>query len=718
MMIRKNILKNILLGFLILLIPCGISVNAAEEEIVTGELVDLQSLWGEADEDISLLSLENGMVDLKPGNHERWIDRIELPDYALKMYAALEEYCDNDGNKDYMITEEAYSKSHATVINFPQYNKSDTFNAIECVTLNNPSQKEIDYTFKLIQTTYKAFEQDHPEVFWLSMNSKGYALTIGTSNNFKVKFYFMIKMHDGSYSSAFDARHTAYQYSGAVKRDVIVRDQAISSILNTDSIRYASTEYDKVRALNSWLTKNNQYNTLYVQNPNYHSESAHECLSALKGSYGENGPVCEAYSKAFKVLCDKLNIVCVISTGKTYHGPNNNLGNHAWNCVRVNGVWYSSDITWNDPVVAGSYGPLSGRENEKYLLVGEQTVIDGDKYKTTHITTNLLATNGFSLNNEPLVSDDSYINEAISKTPADNRVIRLAGNNRYATSVFIADKFREKLNVSRFGTIIIASGKNFADALAGSYLASKTNAPIVITNGNNVYDIKDYVIKNLKTGGTVYLLGGNAAVPEIVENCLYGFGNIKRLAGTNRYETNLEILEEAGVTNEDIFICTGKDFADSLSASAAKRPILLVGKSLSTAQTKFLNKLNGNRIYIIGGTSAVNDQIAAKLRNYGPVERISGSTRYETSTLFARKFFNHPTQIVLAYAKNFPDGLCGSSLAMAMDAPLILTATGKEQAARDYSWEKGISSGVVLGGTSLISDNSTSLILGKYPILP
>ena len=80
MITKKNILKNVLLGFLMLLIPWSISVNAAEEEIVTGELVDLQSLWGESDEEISLLSLENGMVDLKPGNHERWIDRIELPD--------------------------------------------------------------------------------------------------------------------------------------------------------------------------------------------------------------------------------------------------------------------------------------------------------------------------------------------------------------------------------------------------------------------------------------------------------------------------------------------------------------------------------------------------------------------------------------------------------------------------------------------------------------
>ena len=237
-----------------------------------------------------------------------------------------------------------------------------------------------------------------------------------------------------------------------------------------------------------------------------------------------------------------------------------------------------------------------------------------------------------------------------------------------------------------------------------------------MTNGKNLADLKDYILENLVTGGTIYLLGGDAAVPEAVENALAGLGTIIRLAGDSRYDTNLEILKEAGVGHEDIFVCTGKNFADSLSASAAKKPILLVNnKVLSDTQKTFLEENVKGSIYIIGGESAVNATIEEELSVYGKTERISGSTRYETSVLFAQKFFEAPKHAVLASAKNFPDGLCGGALAMSLDAPLILTADGKVDEAVSYMSENGISTGFVLGGDAVISDESANLVFGLNP---
>lgn len=691
-----------------------LNVQASQEETtVSGEIVDLNKLSADTENQVSLMSMDDGIVELKIGNYERWIDRVDFSKQALKLYETLEEYCDYDGTKDFLISNEFSNKDNATIINFPQYNQSDTFYAYKFIELKNPTDEQADYIWNTMRSIYRAFEQDHPEVFWLQSNPKGYGIRIGTTENSTVTFYFLFKMHEGSYSEAYDLRQEQYQISGTVEKDISKREEAISAILNTDSVRSAENDCETVKALNNWLTKNNEYNTAYVNNANYHSQPAHECLSALTGNSGTEGPVCEGYAKAFKVLCDRLNIACVMVTGSTYNGPENDLGYHAWNSFRIDGVWYGADITWNDPTIKGVYGAVSGYENEKYLFVGTQTMIDNVKFKTSHIETNMLASNGYSLVNGPILSDEAYVPENISKCPVSNNVIRIAGSNRYNTAFMIAEKFRQNNNVQRFGSIVIASGKNFADALAGSYLAGKANAPILITNGNNANELKNFVIKNLKTGGTVYLLGGETAVSKTIENCLYGFGNIKRLAGANRYETNLKILKEAGVKNEDILICTGKSFADSLSASAAKRPILLVGKSLTKDQKAFLNTLNGNKLYIIGGTGAVSEQIANELNVYGQPERISGAGRYETSVLFAEKFFSQPKQVVLTYGKNFPDGLCGSSLALSLDAPLILTETGKETHAASYVISNGIRSGVVLGGESLISDNSVQLIFGQ-----
>ena len=293
---------------------------------------------------------------------------------------------------------------------------------------------------------------------------------------------------------------------------------------------------------------------------------------------------------------------------------------------------------------------------------------------------------------------------------------RIYGRTRYETSFEIANTFFLARNNGYFDNVIVASGKNFADALAGSYLAKAKDAPIILSSGNNNWDIIDYVGNHLSADGTLYILGGNAAVSEDLEDDLYYYFpscNIKRIQGRTRYETNIEILKEAGVSDQEIIVATGNNFADSLSASAVGKPILLVDNKkadISDVQKAYLETLDTDKFYIAGGEGAVSSDLENVFNQYGDVERISGRTRYETSVKIAEKFFPNATTAVLAYAQNFPDGLCGGPLAMKIDAPLILTQTGNEAVAKSYTQDKGIVCGAVLGGSSLISDDSTVYI--------
>ena len=293
--------------------------------------------------------------------------------------------------------------------------------------------------------------------------------------------------------------------------------------------------------------------------------------------------------------------------------------------------------------------------------------------------------------------------------PAFTGVTRIFGADRYETAFKTAEVLKQQLGVTKFDSIVVACGDNFADALGGSYLAAKKNAPILLVKSSKIDAVKDYIKANLNPGGTVYLLGGTAAIPAAMDTGLDDF-NVKRLAGATRYDTNLLILQEAGVTNEDILICTGTNFADSLSAAAAGRPILLVKDSLNDSQKAFLQSHAANKKYILGGTAAVSTSVENQVKAYGTVERIGGNTRYETSVLIAKEFFPDATQAALAYAQNFPDGLSGGALAYAMKAPLVLTASGKESAAAAYAKEQGITSGVILGGSGLISDKTVRTI--------
>ncbi len=296
---------------------------------------------------------------------------------------------------------------------------------------------------------------------------------------------------------------------------------------------------------------------------------------------------------------------------------------------------------------------------------------------------------------------------AVHKDPViDADVIRVAGETRYSTALATAEATKESMGVDKFSNIIIASGENFADALAGSYLAKVKKAPIIMTNGSNSADIKAYIDQNMESAGTIYILGSTATISQSVEDALAGY-NVKRLSGATRYDTNIAILKEAGVKNQEILVCSGAIFADSLSASAVGKPILLVDNSkgdLTDAQKEFLSAQNISKYYIIGGTPTISEELMSKISEYGNVERVSGETRYETSVAIANRFFYKPDTAVIAYAENFPDGLSGGPLAMSMNAPLILTKEGNSRVAEIYVGTNNITKGYILGGANVVDD--------------
>lgn len=295
----------------------------------------------------------------------------------------------------------------------------------------------------------------------------------------------------------------------------------------------------------------------------------------------------------------------------------------------------------------------------------------------------------------------------------EGTVYRVYGTNRYNTALETADALKETIGVEKFENVIVTTGDNFADALAGSYLASAKNAPILLINEKMSATVCDYIKANLADKGTVYVLGGTGAVKD---EWVKGLENIKRLSGKSRYETNIKILEEVGVeAGSDVLVVTGTNFADSLSVSATGLPILLVGDALTTAQKTFLDSIEGEHIHIIGGEAAVNEDIAKAL----DAERIKGKNRYETSVKVAEEFFDGPTNAVLAYGATYPDGLCGGVLAKAANAPLILTHNDSTSFAADYIQAEGIVNGYVLGGPVVcVSDEAVDTIFeGHYNFL-
>lgn len=284
---------------------------------------------------------------------------------------------------------------------------------------------------------------------------------------------------------------------------------------------------------------------------------------------------------------------------------------------------------------------------------------------------------------------------------------RISGGTRFETAVNVAEELKKELGVTRFSNIVVAYSNEFADALSATALAADKNAPILVVNESTEDYIKSYIDKNLDESGTVYLIGGKAVITERFENSLSGY-NVTRLAGNDRYETNLAVLNEMNLNGSgEIIIASGAKHADALSASATGKPVMLVGNGLSESQKDFLNSLGSRDYYVLGGTAAVSEGVFGQVDDAatGNLSRIYGSTRYETGVEIAEKFFGDADSIFIASGDDFPDGLAGGVLAHAKGSPILLVNKSSTDAAAAFVDEHLVSTVTAIGGTAVIPDS-------------
>ncbi len=91
------------------------------------------------------------------------------------------------------------------------------------------------------------------------------------------------------------------------------------------------------------------------------------------------------------------------------------------------------------------------------------------------------------------------------------KVSRIYGGDRYDTSMKIANNYYGSTDY-----VLTASGNNYADALTGTTLANKLNAPIILVNGNSLNSAQSNYLKSKKIN-TLYVLGGTSSISSNLE---------------------------------------------------------------------------------------------------------------------------------------------------------------------------------------------------------
>ncbi|ELK46390.1 cell wall-binding repeat-containing protein [Halobacillus sp. BAB-2008] len=281
---------------------------------------------------------------------------------------------------------------------------------------------------------------------------------------------------------------------------------------------------------------------------------------------------------------------------------------------------------------------------------------------------------------------------------------RISGTDRFETAVEISKQGWQ----DGAGSVLIATGFDFPDALSASPLAYQLDAPILLTRPDRLGTETKREIGRLGAS-SVYIIGGINAVSANVEKEIRSQGlQVTRVAGGDRYETSVEIAEELklllGRSLTSAVVSSGRNFPDALASApyAARHslPILLTKEKTLSPEVKEITDTLQETI-VIGGTGVVNDSVVRMLPN--PV-RYAGENRFDTAVRFIEGTGMEADGIYAATGFQFADALTGSVLAAKELKPIVLVRHDRIPP-EVITFLNGASPEVIsiLGGTAAIS---------------
>ncbi|WP_099203532.1 BspA family leucine-rich repeat surface protein [Miniphocaeibacter massiliensis] len=285
-----------------------------------------------------------------------------------------------------------------------------------------------------------------------------------------------------------------------------------------------------------------------------------------------------------------------------------------------------------------------------------------------------------------LVGGDAVLSNNISKQLSKYKPTRLAGSNRYTTSVSVSKNSYKKADI-----VILASGENYADKLTATVLANTMDSPILLTSKASLP--KEILTEIQRLSPTkIIIIGGEGAISKNVEKPLSKY-KIERIVGASRYGTAVKVGErirkEGGDKTEAILV-SGENFPDAIAmttkAMQNNTPILLTtSKELEQNTEKALKGWKVGKVTIGGGEVAVSNKAQSTVNKITKSTRISGANRYDTSVKIAKSVYPTPNHIVIASGENFPDAIVGSVYASKNKAPIVLSnKTSVPKVVMDY----------------------------------
>ncbi|MBQ2986287.1 MAG: leucine-rich repeat protein [Tyzzerella sp.] len=228
------------------------------------------------------------------------------------------------------------------------------------------SESELQDAFsKDLAYAVNAFIQDYPQLYWIGGYSLGYSIA-HSGATYKV---YEISI---TFSNRFSVTESTISgFNSGVKN-------AVAEI--TNRLSAGATMFDKYMAIHDWICQKAYYSENGRINPSGYPET-HTAYPIFEASQ-DSGVVCEGYAKAYKILCDQMQLECMLITGEA--GSPGDYEAHMWNKVLMSdGNWYAVDATWDDQNTGLRYD---------YFLCGDKSpCFNCLIFKQDHIKANVIS---------------------------------------------------------------------------------------------------------------------------------------------------------------------------------------------------------------------------------------------------------------------------------------------------------------------------------------
>lgn len=327
------------------------------------------------------------------------------------------------------IAEERFEKSTEKFF----YNQLDEFQrviyrALRDGVIRGDVEIEID-TFDATEVNdiYRLVMFDHPEFFWITGSG-------------------MSTIREWSDGRVYTIFEPVYGHVGVIREAMQAEiDEAVDAFIS--SVDQNSSEYEKVRKVYEHLNLTTSYNLDAPDHQNIYSVFV----------YGES--VCAGISKAAQLLLNRLGIFATYVIGEAYvPGTSTQPVGHAWNLVRVDGLYYYLDVTWGSPgFLEGSM--LADRIEivYDYLLLNESLL-----FRTHTLDENILMPPATSLQHNFFVMNDMFYSEADTERALEAMNTSILNEEAWVAFKFSTPELYQGMRSVILDDLVLVAASNLA----------------------------------------------------------------------------------------------------------------------------------------------------------------------------------------------------------------------------------------------------------------